>query len=93
MTSNCLTSRRLSAPTAASTPNCRRSHPASMSSRRSWLNSTEPIPRRRAHLAAWVRVHLSDTSMDVGRNRSRTLSARHGVAIMRYCLEIFGAAT
>ena len=91
--SNSFASLRFSAPTTVSTPKDRRIHIASMSESRSWLNSTDPTLRFAAHLAAGDRVHLSDTSMLVGRNRSSTSSARHGLLIMRYCSETLGART
>ena len=81
--SNDCARRRLRAPTTVSTPNRRRTQPLSMPSRRSWLNSTEPIPRLRAHRAAGDSVHLSETSTDVGLKRASASSARHGWAIMR----------
>ena len=91
--SNSLASRRFSAPTAASTPNDRRAHIASMSESRSWLNRTEPTLRFAAQRPTGDSVHLSETSTLVGRKRSSTSSARQGWKIIRYCSDTFGART
>ncbi len=65
----------------------------SMSLSCSWLNSTDPTLLRLAQRPAGDSVHLSETSMEVGRNRPSTSRARQGRKIMRYCWETFGART
>ena len=56
---------------------------ANMSSSRSWENSTDPTPRRRAHRVTGSSVSLSLSSTEVGAKRSSTSTTRHGSTISR----------
>jgi len=60
-----------------------RIQPDAMSSSRSWLNNTEPTPRRAAQRPTPDSVHLSEHSTDVGENRPSMSKTRWGSAIMR----------
>ena len=50
---------------------------------RSWENSTDRTPLRRAQPATGSRVDLSETSTDVGANASSASVTRHGSTISR----------